>query len=580
MSEERPSVVRRLGSFVVKVLSLFVILEPIWMLLPFAGFLYGSVLRIQTLNQNPHTAWLTHFVFPVLTGGALGPVLVVVGLVLFCVGAGQIYMAKIRKSGLVTGGLYRFVRHPQYIALTLFGLGILLTWGRAVTFIAFFVMMFLYYYLARSEERTCVRLFGEAYERYRERTSFVFPGDKYLRTLAARLPRLRLPATARVAAAFVVMLAACFGLIWLIDLVKESLRQVPYLVADVPLGPAEAGAGPEIRAVEANGVPFVCSERIAVARGPYRNAWASGFAEGVLRRLPRSPKLRGFLRFLQEPGRDVAVVFCGPYERPKKPGRPGMHAGGGPASRGPAPDPHGPSRVRLIIMRCSLVEGASLADALADRSKRRITGGCIAQVNLARPEDQDLVEGAVIVAGPRFPGEERWDFFLRQFAAQGTAGRRPPTVAVPGRFATGRLVLTKAPILRTRLDPAFAREIRDRLAASARLREQLRHSGVGGRVVAVAFPRPGPNWYREHHGKPQVSVFVIVAELREGRSLDALFERGGRTLLSAFIADMDLKVEPPADCVRQITTIGAWRDLEERWEFFLSGVGGSHLHFH
>jgi len=295
MSEQKPSVIRRLGSLVVKVLSLFVILEPIWMLLPFAGFLYGSVLRIQTLNQNPRTAWLTHFVFPVLTGGLLGPVLVVLGFVLFCVGAGQIYTAKIRKSGLVTGGLYRLVRHPQYIALTFFGLGILLTWGRAITFIAFFVMMFLYYYLARSEERTCVRLFGEAYERYRERTSFVFPGDKYLRPLAARVPGLRLPATARVAAAFVVMLAACFALIWLIDLVKESLRQVPYLVAEVPLGPAEAGAGPEIRAVEANGVPFVCSERIAVARGPYRNAWASGFAEGVLRRLPRSPKLRGFL---------------------------------------------------------------------------------------------------------------------------------------------------------------------------------------------------------------------------------------------------------------------------------------------
>jgi len=580
MSEVRPSVVRRLGSLVVKVLSLFVILEPIWMLLPFAGFLYGSVLRIQTLNQNPHTAWLTHFVFPVLTGGPLGPVLVVLGFVLFCIGAGQIYTAKIRKSGLVTGGLYRFVRHPQYIALTFFGLGILLTWGRAITFIAFFVMMFLYYHLARSEERNCVRLFGEAYERYRKRTSFVVPGDKHLRPLAAKFPRLGLPAPVRMTGAFVVMLAVCFALIWAIDRVKESLREVPYLAADVPLGPAKARAGFDMRAVEANGVPFVCSERIAVARGPYRNAWASGFAEGVLRRLPRSAKLGGFLKFLEEPGRDVAVVFCGPYKRPGKPGTPGMHAGGGPAGRGPAPDPHGPSRVRLIIMRCSLAEGASLTDALRDTSKRRITGGCIAQVNLARPEDQDLVEGAVIVAGPRFPGEQRWEFFLKQLAPQRTAGRRPATVAVPGLFATGTLVLVKAPILRTRLDPEFAKELRDRLAGSATLRAQLRRSGVGGRVVAVAFPRPGPNWYREHHGKPQVSVFVIVAELREGRSLDALFEPRGRRLLSAFIADMDLKVEPPADCVGQITTIGAWRDLEERWRFFLSSVGGSHLHFH
>ena len=130
---------RRIGSAATQVLTLFVILEPIWMLLPFAGFLYGSVLQIQTLNQDPRTSWLTSFVFPVLTLGWTGPILVVVGLGVFLVGAGQIYWAKIRRSGLVTGGLYRFVRHPQYISLTLFGVGILLTWGRAITFIAFFI---------------------------------------------------------------------------------------------------------------------------------------------------------------------------------------------------------------------------------------------------------------------------------------------------------------------------------------------------------------------------------------------------------------------------------------------------------
>ena len=84
----------------------------------------------------------------------------------FLVGAGQIYRAKFRRSGLVMSGLYRFVRHPQYIALTLFGVGIVLTWGRAITFAAFSVMMFLCYYLAKSEERSCLRLFGAAYERY------------------------------------------------------------------------------------------------------------------------------------------------------------------------------------------------------------------------------------------------------------------------------------------------------------------------------------------------------------------------------------------------------------------------------
>ncbi|MCX7007882.1 MAG: hypothetical protein NTY53_11665, partial [Kiritimatiellaeota bacterium] len=62
---------RAVLEFLLKVLGFFVILEPVWMLLPFAGFLYGSVLQIENLNQHPQTAWLTHFVFPILTGGWL-----------------------------------------------------------------------------------------------------------------------------------------------------------------------------------------------------------------------------------------------------------------------------------------------------------------------------------------------------------------------------------------------------------------------------------------------------------------------------------------------------------------------------
>lgn len=119
------SPLRRIGSVLARVVALFIILEPIWMLLPFAGFLYGSVLHIQTLNQNPHTAWLTHFVSPVLTLGWTGPVLVISGLLLFLVGAAQIYWGKFRRSGLQTRGFYRFVRHPQYVSLTLLGVGIL-----------------------------------------------------------------------------------------------------------------------------------------------------------------------------------------------------------------------------------------------------------------------------------------------------------------------------------------------------------------------------------------------------------------------------------------------------------------------
>ena len=86
---ERRSVGARLGEWALKIVGFFVILEPIWMLLPFAGFLYGSGLQIERLNRSPYTSWLTHFVFPVMTLGPVGPLLVIVGFALFLVGAGQ-----------------------------------------------------------------------------------------------------------------------------------------------------------------------------------------------------------------------------------------------------------------------------------------------------------------------------------------------------------------------------------------------------------------------------------------------------------------------------------------------------------
>ena len=43
---------------------------------------------------------------------------------------------------------------------------------------------------------------------------------------------------------------------------------------------------------------------------------------------------------------------------------------------------------------------------------------------------------------------------------------------------------------------------------------------------------------------------------------------------------MDFAFAPPDDCVGTITTIRLWRDLEERWRFFLSGVGGGGMRMH
>jgi len=610
------------GQFLLRVLGFFVILEPIWMLLPFAGFLYGSGLRIQVLARHSQTAWLTHFVFPVLTLGMTGPILVVLGFLVFLVGAGQIYTAKLLKKGMVKGGLYAFVRHPQYTALTLFGSGLLLAWGRAIMFLAFFLMMFLYYFLAKSEERKCVQLFGEEYEAYRRRTSFCIPGDKFVLRLLARLPLPRLPRALTVAIAFVLTALLALGLMGLITALRTRVRSVPFMTATVQLSGHDATGAPSppMHEGRTTGVPYVASDRVLVVRGPWRNAAAPGFAETVLRRSLQSEALAGFIEFLDESSREAAVIFCAPYT----PAKEGEAVGKrflpkDSHRRGPMPDPDGPDRARLIVMRCELTGDAAITDIFADKSHRRIIQAAVAWIDLAAREDGDIVlKGPNTMGRPGFPmpeglGEERWDHLMAQLSEREALLPKPDEVAarpVAAPETHADLILVQAPILRTRIQPAgrfhhatapdidddavrrnrFAMDIRDRLAASPTFRERLRRFGAGGDTVPIAFPRPGPNWYREHRVRyeqdedgawrrtgatPQVSVFVMLVRRAPDLAPEALFDegrRGEREILGAFIAELDFAVDPPGDSVHEIAIIGPRRDLEERWTFFLSGL--------
>ncbi len=108
-------------------------------------------------------------------GLALGFALAGIGLIGFLVGAIQVYGSKLLRRGAVTGGLYRWVRHPQYLCLAILGFGVTLIWPRFLVVVSYVAMMFLYYALARFEERDCVRKFGAAYIEYQRKTGLIFP---------------------------------------------------------------------------------------------------------------------------------------------------------------------------------------------------------------------------------------------------------------------------------------------------------------------------------------------------------------------------------------------------------------------
>ncbi|MBI5287001.1 MAG: isoprenylcysteine carboxylmethyltransferase family protein [Deltaproteobacteria bacterium] len=165
---------------------LLIALEIIIMVSPFAGYfysVYGPFLK--SLSASPITSWLTDFFLPHMTFpddpflmavGYIGPLLFYIGLTIFFSAFIPLYWSKFRGKGVVKGGLYSIVRHPQYLGLAIAGLGILLYWPRFFIVIMYITMLYLYYLLARDEEGRMERAFGDAYKDYKASIPMFIPG--------------------------------------------------------------------------------------------------------------------------------------------------------------------------------------------------------------------------------------------------------------------------------------------------------------------------------------------------------------------------------------------------------------------
>jgi methanethiol S-methyltransferase len=104
----------------------------------------------------------------------LSNLLIFAGFILLSQAWGVLYQAQ-RQHRLATTGLYRRIRHPQYVAFVLIMFGFLLQWPTLVTLAMFPVLVLVYARLAKSEERDMVAEFGQEYEEYRSRTPAFIP---------------------------------------------------------------------------------------------------------------------------------------------------------------------------------------------------------------------------------------------------------------------------------------------------------------------------------------------------------------------------------------------------------------------
>lgn len=129
------------------------------------------------LSSNTGHLWASLLGYGV--GGAmvemlLGWTFISIGLVLIGIGWRDVYVAR-REGRFASQGLYSVIRHPQYTGIMLAVFGQIVHWPTILTLVLFPVIVLVYVFLARKEEKDMLSRFGTPYEQYMHRVPRFFP---------------------------------------------------------------------------------------------------------------------------------------------------------------------------------------------------------------------------------------------------------------------------------------------------------------------------------------------------------------------------------------------------------------------
>jgi protein-S-isoprenylcysteine O-methyltransferase Ste14 len=202
-----------------------VMIEVVIMISPFAFYWYSLYApTLQGLHRWRATAWMESFFLPhsVITTShflefmrwRIGSWAFGLGLLAALLCGVQVYATKLFKHAAATGWMYSRIRHPFYLSLAVAGFGLLTIWPRIIILILYLGMLFLYFFLARFEEKQVEAAHPE-YAEYRKRTGMFLPGNpggKLFRLLFGRIPNRGLALTASSAVIVVLVLGGALGL--------------------------------------------------------------------------------------------------------------------------------------------------------------------------------------------------------------------------------------------------------------------------------------------------------------------------------------------------------------------------------
>lgn len=76
---------------------------------------------------------------------------------------------------LVTDGLYKFLRHPQYLGFLMITVALLIHWPTLITLLMWPVLLFTYVKLAKKEDQYLLEKYGKLFMDYKAKTSGFIP---------------------------------------------------------------------------------------------------------------------------------------------------------------------------------------------------------------------------------------------------------------------------------------------------------------------------------------------------------------------------------------------------------------------